>query len=252
MEVPEIRRSIDRLNLVYRLYHWAWTGLDLLYPPHCGGCNKSGARWCGICQNRVSYLRPPLCVKCGRMVLQVGLCPNCRLNSPPYQALRSWAFYEGALRNAIRRLKYAGDMALGEILSHPLIQMLRELNWQIEIVTPVPQGHIRQETRGYNQAALLAFPLALNFRLAYRPEVLVKVRETRSQVGLSLAERFENVAGVFKANPKIAKGKTILVIDDVTTSGATMQACGSALMDAGASLVYSLTLARAEHQEFGQ
>jgi ComF family protein len=119
----------------------------------------------------------------------------------------------------------------------------------VELVTPVPLGVARHAQRGYNQSALLAFPLALSSKLAYGSQALIKVREARSQVGLSLAERFENVAGAFQASPKIVAGKTILIVDDVTTSGATMQACATALLQAGAHQVYGLTLARADHPD---
>ena len=249
MTVLSSGRSVDRLRPIYRLYRWAWAGLDWLFPPRCGGCGRAGARWCHNCQDRVSLIVPPLCVKCGRSLSAAGRCPACRASQLPYQALRSWAIYDGPLRNAIRRLKYAGDMTLGELLARPMIRMLHELEWVVEVVTPVPLGVTRQAQRGYNQSALLAFPLALSSNLAYRSQALIKVREVRSQVGLSLAERFDNVAGAFQANPKVVSGKTILVVDDVATSGATMQACAVALQEAGARQVYGLTLARADHPE---
>jgi competence protein ComFC len=249
MTMSDFGQSMDHLRPVYRLYRWAWAGLDWLYPPNCGGCDRAGARWCQTCQENVSPINPPICIKCGKSIQGAGRCLSCRANVPPYQALRSWAVYEGPLRNAILRLKYAGDITLGELLARPIIQLLHKLEWEVELVTPVPLGVARQAQRGYNQAALLAFPLALSSKLAYRSQALAKVREIRTQVGLSLAERFENVVGAFQANSKIVSEKTILIVDDVATSGATMQACASALLDAGARQVYGLTLARADHPE---
>jgi ComF family protein len=152
--------------------------------------------------------------------------------------------YQESLRKAILRLKFAGDLSLGELLARPMLDMLFRFGWQVDLVTPVPMGVARKLKRGYNQAALLALPLALGAGIAYRPQSLRKVRETPSQIGLGLTQRWENVAGAFQAREMIVSGKSVLVVDDVTTSGATMQACAQALSEAGARQVYGLTLAR--------
>jgi ComF family protein len=136
-------------------------------------------------------------------------------------------------------------MALGEILARPMIAMLNDLKWKIDLVTAVPMGVARQAERGYNQAALLALSLALGSKITYQPRALSKARETRSQVGLTITERRKNVVGAFQARTNIVRGRCLLVVDDVTTSGATMEACSSTLLEAGAREVYGLTLARA-------
>lgn len=141
-------------------------------------------------------------------------------------------------------MKYQGDIALGETLSRPLIILARKLDWSIDAIVPVPIGMARKAERGYNQAAILGLPLALGCAIPYRPRWLKKNRETRSQVGLTQAERHENVRAAFTALPGKASGKRVLLVDDVATSGATMEACASALLSAGASEVYGLTLAR--------
>jgi len=143
-------------------------------------------------------------------------------------------------------LKYRGNLAFGDSLAQPLITLLESLNWDVDMVVPVPLGVARKKERGYNQASLLAYPLALRFNLAYRPKALWRVRETKSQVSLNRQERQKNVSEAFKAGAKLVNEKTILVIDDVTTSGATLDACAVALLKAGAKKVYGLTLARAE------
>jgi ComF family protein len=141
-------------------------------------------------------------------------------------------------------LKYKKDVALGEILARSLIHLFRNLNWVVDIVIPVPLSAERMVQRGYNQAGLLATPLALSQGIAYRPQALCKVRETPSQVGLSVVERQANLKGAFCAQGRMVIGKRVLVVDDVTTSGATLDACGVALLEAGAQIVYGLTLAR--------
>lgn len=136
-------------------------------------------------------------------------------------------------------------MSLGEILSRPMVHLFRELEWQVDLVTPVPISRERHEARGYNQAALLAYPLSLSCRLPYSAGSLKKVREARSQVGLGYTQRFNNVIQVFQANGKNLSGKSVLVVDDIITSGATLNACSTALLAVGAREVYGLTLARA-------
>jgi ComF family protein len=118
------------------------------------------------------------------------------------------------------------------------------LNWEIDVVFPVPLSRRRLRERGYNQAALFALPLALGLNVPYRPKALRRVRHTRSQVDLSWGERRENVSGAFAASSDDVSGKTILLVDDVITTGATLNACASALLSAGARAVYAFSVAR--------
>ena len=229
----------------YRIYQWLWTGLDWLLPPHCGGCGKQGTRWCASCQLETATINPPICDRCGSPQQAEGICTRCDEFPPYYSALRSWASFSGPLRNSIHRLKYYHDIALGDMLAWPLINYIKNIGWGIDVVVPVPISLSRKAARGYNQAALLARPIALRFGLKYSPRALIKTRETRSQVGLTLEERRANVHGAFKSNHRIVAGKRVLVVDDVITSGATLNACAQALRIVEAMEVYCLTLARA-------
>lgn len=230
---------------VYGLYRLAWIGLDWLYPPMCGGCGQPGSRWCERCTDVTRQIKPPVCHLCGQPLNEDKECSTCKDTPLGYNALRSWAYYSGPLREAIHRLKYKGDMALGEALSQPLVELLGKLSWPVDLVVPVPIGRARRKDRGYNQAALLAFPLALSNGLQYQTRALTKQRETLSQVELDPVQRRLNVIGAFKADKKLIDGKNVLIVDDVTTTGATLDACSKALFDAGASTVYGITLARA-------
>ena len=175
-----------------------------------------------------------------------GLCGRCRQHPPAFDAARSWAVMEGSVRQALHRLKYHRDLALAETLAAILLGMVRSLGWQVEAVMPVPLGRARQQERGYNQAALLAFPLALGLHVPYRGGVLVRVRETRSQVGLTAAERRRNVAGAFGVRrPAAVAGRGVLLVDDVMTTGATLDAAAAALKASGARQVFAVTVARA-------
>lgn len=231
----------------YVIYQWLWTGLDWLFPPNCGGCGVKGARWCAACQADAIVIQPPICIICGAInIVGEGQCFHCSNSRPSYSSLRSWALFKGSVRNAVHRLKYGKDVAMGEILSRPLIQIVSNQDWKIDLVIPVPLSVARKIERGYNQAALLARPISLATGWAYAPSALLRTRETASQVGLSIADRLINVSGAFEGNRIKLDKKNVLLVDDVTTSGATLMACSQALRLAGANEVYCVTLARAE------
>ena len=229
----------------YLLFRWGWMLIDVLFPPECGGCRAKGVRWCSDCHSRTLVIAPPICSICGEPQREESICRRCVEQPPSYEAVRSWAQFGGPVRNALHRLKYHRDIGMGDILAQYLVALMKSLDWRIDIITPVPLGVQRQRERGYNQAALLAQPLSLGLKVAYKPKAIYRSLETQSQVGLTLLQRRENVQGAFAAKGKEINGKNILVVDDVSTSGATLNACSDALLSAGANKVYGLTLARA-------
>ncbi len=233
------------MSRTYRLNQWLWSSLDWLFPPVCGGCKRVGFRWCPDCQQQVIRVPEPVCRTCGLPLSYPGLCPTCHDFPPPYEAIRSWAIFEGPVRLAIHTLKYGRNVALGDALAPHLVEFVNKLGWQVDLVVPVPLGSQRMKERGYNQVGLLAKPLAAMQGWQYSPKGLVRVRETRSQVGLSPMERKENISGAFRADRALVSGRTILLMDDVVTTGATLAACSEALVEAGAQIVHALTLARA-------
>jgi ComF family protein len=158
--------------------------------------------------------------------------------------MRSWLVFEGPIRHALHTLKYRRNVALGDVLAQHLVEYVDALGWSVDLVVPVPLGRRRMNERGYNQVGLVARPLAAIQGWRYSPQVLARVRETRSQVGLSATERRENVSGAFCANAALVSEKTILLMDDVATTGATLASCADVLQKAGAQTVYALTLAR--------
>ncbi|MEP6894215.1 MAG: phosphoribosyltransferase family protein [Chloroflexota bacterium] len=143
-------------------------------------------------------------------------------------------------------MKYRRSVTgLGDVLAAQLVEYVRSLAWVLDMVIPVPLGRKRLQERGYNQVGLVARPLAYELELAYAPKALWKSRETRSQVGLTISQRRENVSKAYQANPSVVKRKSILLMDDVATTGSTISACTEALLSAGANEIYSLTIARA-------
>ncbi len=159
--------------------------------------------------------------------------------------LRSAAFFEGPLQNALHRLKYQRDVILADSLARVLEQAWRSAALPEGIVMPVPLSARRLKERGYNQAGLLARGFAELAGLRYAPRGLRRTTHTVSQVGLSASERQVNVAGAFTGKPAVVSGQTVIVVDDVCTTGATLTACAAALRAAGATTVWALTLGRA-------
>jgi ComF family protein len=230
--------------LKYQFYNLFWHFVDLVFPPNCGGCSKLGVRWCKKCQQDTKIIHPPISEICGQVIQAEGVCTRCKTVPPHYKAVRTWAEFDGPIRNVIHDLKYRKNIVLGVTFAQYLVQLFRQYNWPINIVVPVPLAKARQKQRGYNQAALLAQPLAQELQLPYNPNILRRVKETQSQVVLSFTERQNNVKDAFQASHQDIQGKSILIIDDVTTSGSTINACADALMKAGSKSVFGLTVAR--------
>ena len=230
--------------LTYRLNHIIWKYLDWLFPPVCAGCGISRIRWCVDCTRTSVRLKPPCCPICGRPGDFDLICDLCQSTSPSFTALRSWAVYTGPVQNAIHRLKYGRDIALGEILATFLFRLCQKQEWMVDLIIPVPLSQDRMAKRGYNQASLLAKPLAYKLNVDYSNSMLFRDRDTISQVGLSAKERKDNVWGAFRARKNLLRDKNVLLVDDVITTGSTLNACSEALRIEGAKNVFCVTLAR--------
>jgi ComF family protein len=229
----------------YHLYRWLWRSLDLLFPPECGGCGKRGSLWCDNCKTSVRRLGSNVCHICGQPWEFPGLCFYCERATPHFSFLRSWAVYSGPVREAIRRLKYQRDISLGIVFTDYLYDVVAGNGWQVDGIVPVPLGLARLQERGYNQAVLIARPLSLRIGTPCLIDGLIRVRDTRSQVGLSFIQRQKNVEDAFEGVENKISGRRVLLVDDVATSSATMNACAGALLAAGAQDVLGLTIARA-------
>jgi ComF family protein len=145
-------------------------------------------------------------------------------------------------------MKYRREVGLGEALAWNAAVFVDKMGWTADAITPIPLSEQRLAERGYNQVDLIAHPLARLMHWQYIPGALRRSRHTRSQVGLSANERRENVSGAFLAKSQLVKGKTILLMDDVATTGATLDSASRSLIDAGAAKVYAFTFAKAIHK----
>lgn len=222
--------------------------LDALYPPRCAGCQQSGYVLCPNCVAKMPLLPMPVCLYCGSPLAQAGVCRFCQSHPPRISALRAACVYQEPLRGCIRALKYSGNTRLAEPLGMLLAQAYHHYGIAADALLPVPLHSERLKQRGYNHAALLAEVCARHLQIACVEDMLVRRRDTRPQVGLSHQDRLQNVQDAFLCSPPFTRGllggRTLVIIDDVCTSGATLEACAAPLFAAGARAVVGFTLAR--------
>ncbi|MHB8596982.1 MAG: ComF family protein [Ktedonobacteraceae bacterium] len=163
------------------------------------------------------------------------------------------SLYQEPLRSCIHALKYEGNTRLAQPLGQMLAYTYRYCDLAADVIIPVPLHTERQKARGYNHATLLAHNLARHIGISVRNDILIRHRATPPQVGLTASERNRNMAGAFACSPQFATGmlagRTIGIIDDVTTTGATLAACAAPLFAAGACTVWGLVLARPKDKE---
>ena len=218
--------------------------LDLLLPPRCGGCRRVGAWLCIGCRSRIRRLQEPLCGRCGVEVESARTDCGCRARLKSLTRLRSAVAYEGPIESAVHRFKYEGWRRLAAPLAQLIAERLAVEGVAARMVVAVPLHRGRQRLRGYNQSELLARELRRSLALRSAPGVLVRTRATPPQVGHDRKRRFENVAGAFAWKGPMLSGEAVLLIDDVATTGATLDACASALRAAGSGPVTGVSVAR--------
>ena len=219
--------------------------LDLLFPPRCVGCGKEGDFLCRSCRRALPGIVPPLCPRCGKPYPGGTLCPACIDWQTELDGIRSPFRFDGVMRQAIHQLKYRNLRALAMPLAMLLNDYLTTNPIPGEILVPVPLHGKRLRERGYNQSSLLAKELSKLTRLPVVNDSLVRQRFTPPQTRTTTVdERRSNVVNSFTCLDHRLRDKQVLLIDDVSTSGATLDACAIALKAAGATSVWGLVLAR--------
>lgn len=222
--------------------------LDMLFPPQCPGCKRGGYILCPSCIARIQPLPSPLCQHCSTPLSPNGACKTCYYHRLNLSGLRAVGTFQEPLRASIHALKYEGNTRLAQPLGHLLAQAYTTYNISADVIVPVPLHSEREQQRGYNHAHLLARVCSSTLGIPLRAELLVRQRATAAQVDLKLSDRRQNVAGAFVCRPAFATGallkRKILIIDDVSTTGSTLEACAAPLFAAGAMAVWGLVLAR--------
>lgn len=239
--------------ILSHLKHWGSKGLNLLLPARCLSCGDYASQTnqlCGECWKSLEFITTPFCQRCGHpfVVDQSHLiCAECLHQPPSFVNGRAAFRYEGLIRDLILKLKHGDATYLAKPLGLWLARSGQELLAKSDIIIPVPLHRWRLFKRRYNQSTLLARELAYSSNRSLLTNVLIRTRNTASQHGKSRQLREKNVKSVFKVAPRhltLIKGKTLLLVDDVWTTGATLNSCIKALKKAGAKDIYVLTLAR--------
>jgi ComF family protein len=219
--------------------------LDVLFPPRCVACGKQGAFLCPGCREAMPRTLPPRCPLCWQPERRGEACGRCARTRPAFAGARSLYLFQGPVREAVHALKYNHLSALARPLGELMAAYLKTEELPVDLVVPVPLFGRRQRLRGYNQSALLARELARLDGLPLAERGLSRRRDTPPQARSVDAEaRRRNVAGAFAADGRRVEGRGVLLVDDVMTTGATLDACAQALRQGGAASVWALTFAR--------
>lgn len=230
---------------------------EIIYPRYCLLCRKRNPLLeedepvCHSCIAKIIPNTAPFCKKCGRKILRLdasgGICALCCKSRFHFDRAFAGYPYDGIIKELIHQFKYKNKISLGKRLSWLLIEFTEEYRLPLDgsdCVIPIPLYTAKLREREFNQAQILAHYLSCHYKLMQVDNNLQRIRNTATQTELDKAARLENVRGAFKLkNPQGIKDKTILLIDDVFTTGATASEAAGALKNAGASAVYVLTLA---------
>jgi ComF family protein len=243
--------------LARRLSRWGKLGELILYPSTCQVCGilleKTGEKVvCRECLGKLRGVDSPFCLCCGSFFDGVGephLCGDCLMDRPPFARHRSGGRYEGVVKDLILLFKYRGFEVLSEVLADFVLRSLgrEEDLWSgIQAVVPVPLHPGKEKSRGFNQTVLLAKELARGRNLPVMKGRLVKTKPTAAQTSLQAAERETNLRGAFAVRKAGGlKGKVVLLVDDVYTTGSTIRECSRTLKKAGVGEVRAVTIAQA-------
>ncbi len=222
--------------------------LDLFFPADCKVC-KELLIWnenyiCKSCFDKIEPIKPPLCIKCGKRIPGGIICLSCRSRRIYFEKARSYGGFSGVLKEAIHLLKYDKKLILADKLANLMDGTLDLFEAEFHYLLPVPIHKKKQKKRGFNQTELFCDFLSKNRGIPVLSG-LIKETDTHQQVGLDHIARMQNVKGSFrwKGDKRQIEGKRLLLIDDVMTTGSTVNECSQILMVEGAESVYVLTLA---------
>jgi ComF family protein len=242
--------TAERLSGVRRAARLA---LDLVLPPLCLSCRKpvgEPGALCPECWGAVRFIGPPHCDRCGlpfEHVQAAGVCGECLAHPPSFGRARAVMRYDEASKPLILRFKNADRVHAAPALARWIARAGTDVLGTAELIVPVPLHWRRLFRRRYNQSALLARALARQTGIAWSPDALARLKPTPSQGGLNARERRLNVRGAFKVPARrrpLVRGKRVVLIDDVLTTGATLDSAARALLRAGAAAVDGLAIAR--------
>jgi len=225
------------------------TALSALFPRRCPLCARliaASERVCGDCGDSIEYINTPVCARCGLPAFECF----CRDDSFVFERCVAPFIYSKSIRDGIHRLKFSGTPESAAFFGRMMaVTVKREYrDYRVNLVCPAPLHSADQSRRGYNQAALLAKSVADILEIQYEPRILIKVRATGTQHSLTREHRLQNLREAFEVTrPHVVQNRTVLLCDDVLTTGTTLSECSRALLDAGARRVLCVTAAITSH-----
>lgn len=222
--------------------------LDVLFPKFCISCRTEGAFLCQECAASRVFIAPS-CFVCGKRNLSGKTCSACNRKTSIRRFFAPFSYKDEVLRNAIHLYKYERVKELGDVLGGFLARMLEFYEFEAGaglVLVPIPLHKNRKRERGFNQAEILAEFLAARFHLAIAVDALHRIKNTLPQIEMATdSGRRENIADAFQVvTPEVVRKKTIILVDDVATSGATLEEAARALKAAGAKSVWAAVIAR--------
>lgn len=222
--------------------------LDILYPPRCPVCNgilkDSGRKICPECERTFRPVSEYYCLKCGKPVDETEeYCEECRHRERKFSRGRGVFLYDTQMKQSLLRYKYYGSREYGKYYAESICRYAGAdiMKWKPDVIVPVPLHRRKKRMRGFNQAADLAERTGKLLGIPVTEEIIYKIKETRSQKKLDADERKRNLKNAFQTVTSV-KGLRILVIDDVYTTGSTMEAMAECLLESGAEEVFFVTL----------
>lgn len=219
--------------------------IKFVFPCVCIGCGKFSDFICVDCARKLPRLLPPICQRCGKPEPGAQYCPECWKKRNGIDSIRSVFIFEGIIRTAIHELKYYNLHAISGILGEYMALYYSQNNFAADYLIPVPLHERRLRERGYNQSELLAQKVSSLLGVPVLNNAVVRIIDNKPQARtISINERRNNVEDIFKCEDKLVNMKNVVIIDDVCTSGATLEACAKALIKAGAQRTLGFTLAR--------
>ena len=239
-----------------RIFRWL---AGILYPRRCPLCgellSRKEKRVCNICRPSVQLIEEPFCLKCGKPLArpEQEYCQDCLRNRRHFDAGRAAFPYLGKFRKSIRDLKLHNKRSYGAFFAEAMTAVLQEEmdRWEIDVIAPVPLHPKKRRYRGFNQAELLAFPIGESLAIPVIPDLLCKREETSEQKELDRKSRQKNLKKAFKIGPYDVKLSRVLLVDDIFTTGSTVDAAAAVLKEAGAEAVFFLTACIGTEREAG-
>ncbi len=223
--------------------------VDAVFPRICPVCNKivspAGSDICPDCARKLTFTEPPVCTRCGKPVDDKELlCRDCMKGKHVYDEGCAALIYDEYMSKSIYRFKYNGKREFAHFYGRVMYECLADKigTWGVDAIVPVPIHRKRLAKRGYNQAALIAKELGKRLRIPVNERIIVRSGATGAQKRLSARERQNNLKKAFKVTQNVVKLDSVLIVDDIYTTGATVDAMARVLKNAGVKRVYFATL----------